>query len=94
MNSTNYIAFHCANPHTVNVFPKSHPDGHNCRCCGGMLIPIGNAVIAGPPKNTIEVGLQLNGTDEAMKKLSALNDVAKQAKENLIHQANAEIMPQ
>jgi len=85
LNSTNYIAFHCANCHTVNVFPKSHPDGHNCRCCGGgSLIPIGDAVVEVPhPKNTIEVGIQLNGTDEAMKQISMLNDAAKQAKESL-----------
>lgn len=40
------IAFKCYECNTINVFPKTKTDGHNCFKCGGILAPIGEAIDA------------------------------------------------
>ncbi|GEM_PF-3728404 len=58
------IAFKCLDCGMINVFPQWQPDGHNCMSCGGILTPIGSAMVSVDKKNAITIQVKAEGLDE------------------------------
>lgn len=75
------IAFKCLECGTINVYPDKRGDGNSCIKCGGIITPIGEAVVYQPrltyqssKKNEISINIKVDTTelDVALNKVREL----------------------
>ncbi len=76
-DTANYIVTQCQACGMLNVIPRKNPEGWRCAdCSGGVLVPMGYAILRGKPVDrfTVQVDVERDQLDRLIDDVAAVND--------------------
>lgn len=78
-------AYSCVKCGIINVFDKKYSDGNRCMKCGGMLVPMGDAITfkKHTREMTVKVNIDTKDIDQAINKCEVFNEQLSKTQEIL-----------